>query len=258
MTIDEPPIPTSSGGTAGLTVPSRFVYLGALSASALLLIVAGMSSVLPWPASILGLAALGSTRIPGAHWLALGGGGLFAVLVIVFSLTGVGNVGRADSPAPTDASAPSQPVAAAGSLSLKIGEIPELWNGLGHPPAMTRGLVMETQAGQYDSFQYRFDSAASLAGAYDPSDGSVHALMASIGLAHQAAPYFYLHLCFMLHPYSQECIDAYLEEGLGGKQIADYAGQRHAVQWEFDGQVWKLEIAGDIQTIRVISEAADA
>ena len=256
MTIDEPPVPTSNGGTAGLAIPPRFVYLGALSASALLLIVAGMTSVLPWPASILGLAALGSTRIAGAHWLALGGGGLFAALVIVFSLTGVGGAGRADSPAGTGAGTPSPPVAAAGSLDVMIGEIPELWNGLGHPPAMTKGLVMETQPGQYDSFQYRFDGAASLAGVYDPSDGSIHALMASIGLAHQAAPYFYLHVCFMLHPYSQECIDAYLEEGLNGEQITDYAGQQHAVQWEFDGQVWKLEIAGDIQTIRVVSEEA--
>lgn len=135
-----------------------------------------------------------------------------------------------------------------------VGEIPELWNGLGHPPAMTKGLVMETQAGQYDSFQYRFDRAASLAGAYDPADGSVHALMASVRLSHQSAPYFYLHLCFMLHPYSQECIDAYLEEGLDGKQIADYAGVGHTAQWELDGQVWKLEVSGDIQTIRVLSE----
>lgn len=256
MTIDEPPVPTSNGGTAGLAIPPRHVYLGTLVISALLLIVAGMTSVLPWPASILGLAALGSTRIEGAHWLALGGGGLFAVLVIVFSLTGARGAGLADSLVVTEESTPSQPVAAAGSLGVMIGEIPELWNGLGHPPAMTKGLVTETQAGQYRSFHYRFDRAASLAGAYDPSDGSVHALMGSVGLSHQAAPYFYLHLCFMLHPYSQDCIDAYLEEGLDGKQIADYSGQQHAAQWQLDGQVWKLEIAGDIQTIRVISEEA--
>ncbi|MBW3666811.1 MAG: hypothetical protein KY394_04360, partial [Actinobacteria bacterium] len=87
-------------------------------------------------------------------------------------------------------------------------------------------------------------------------DGSVHALIGSVGLFHATASRFYLHLCFMLHPYSQDCIDAYVEAGLAGKQLSEYAGRDHQAQWQLGDQLWKLEISGDVQSIRVLSESA--
>jgi hypothetical protein len=31
----------------------------------------------------------------------------------------------------------------------------------------------------------------------------------------------YLHVCYLLHPFSQDCIDAYWAEGLDGGELAD-------------------------------------
>lgn len=239
-------------------LPAKIVYTGTLVVSGLLLALAGITEVLPWPAVVLGAAAIAATKIQGAPWLPLGGGILFAVIVVVVSLTGVGEAGYEERLADRTRSAGTLPSAApaTGSLGVRWGEVAEKWNGLGHPPTMTGGLIRETESGPYDSFRYRFDDAAVLAGAFDREDGSVHALMASVGLFHETAPNFYLHLCFMLHPYSQDCIDAYLESGLAGRQLAEYTGVDHEAQWELGDQLWKLEIARDVQTIRVLSESA--
>lgn len=254
MAYDEPPIPGRH--TRVGQIPPQTFYLGALTLSVLLLLTAGAVEVVPWPVSILGLVALGTTRISGGHWVSLGGGVLFAAIVLLLQFTGVGQTHPLQATVAADApSAVPQPVAAPGSLGLTVAELPERWNSLERPPRMTGGLIRETETGPYDSFLYRFDSAASLAGAFDPSDDSVHALVGSVGLFHEAAPLFYLHICFMLHPYSQECIDAYLENGLGGKDLVEYAGVDHSATWEIGDQLWKLEITGDVQTIRVLGEA---
>jgi hypothetical protein len=46
-----------------------------------------------------------------------------------------------------------------------------------------------------------------------------------------------------------------LEEGLRGRQLSDYTGVEHSASWEIGGQLWKLAIEGDVQTIRVLAEA---
>lgn len=255
--IEEPDPNNHAAGSIG-PVPGRVVYISALAISALLLAVAGITELLPWPAVMLGAVAIAATKIEGSHWVPLGGGLLFALIVLVVNLSGVGEAGYAErltAQTGTDDNLPA-PAEATGSLGIHWGEVSNRWNGLGHPPTMTSGLTRETESGPYDTFRYRFDDAAVLAGAFDREDGSVHALMASVGLFHGAAPNFYLHLCFMLHPYSQECIDAYLEEGLASRQLSEYAGVDHQAQWELGDQLWKLEIAEDVQTIRVLSESA--
>lgn len=255
MAYDEPPTPGRETRIGQL--PPQTIYLGALAFSVLLLLAAGALEVVPWPVSLLGLGTLGATKISGGQWIALGGGVLFAAIVLLFHFTGVGRTHEVATSASVGQSGTvSQPVAAPGSLGITVAEVKELWNSLGRSPTITGGLITETEIGPYDSFRYRFDGAASVAGAFDPSDDSVHALMGSVGLLHDSAPHFYLHLCFMLHPYSQECIDAYLEHGLGGKELGEYAGVEHSASWEIGDQVWRLEISGDVQTIRVFGEAA--
>lgn len=239
--------------------PAGMAYVAALVASAGLLVTTGLTEVLPWPAALLGVAAIAATKIGGSPWVPLGGGLLFAVIVVVVTLSGIGEAGYAERLAtrgPASEPGAPAPAPAEGSLGLQWGELPEKWNSLGEPPTVTGGLVRETASGPYDTFRYRFDGAAVLAGAFDREDGTVHVLMGSVGLFHETAPNFYLHLCFMLHPYSQECIDAYFENGLAGKQLAEYAGLDHQAQWELGDQLWKLEIAGDVQTVRVLSESA--
>lgn len=258
MTAIEEPDPNNRVAESIGPLPGRVVYISALAISAVMLAVAGIAEVLPWPVVILGAVAIAASTIEGAPWLPLGGGLLFAAIVVIVTLSGAGEAGYQERLAERTGSDASLPASAkaAGSLGISVGEVADRWNGLGHPPTVSGGLVRETESGPYDSFRYRFDGAAVLAGAFDREDGSVHALMASVGLAHETAPNFYLHLCFMLHPYSQGCIDAYLEEGLAGRQLSEYAGVDHQAQWELGDQLWKLEILGDVQTIRVLSRSA--
>lgn len=256
---DETSVSDAGNGPKFGPFPAGIAYAAALVASALLLLTTGLTEVLPWPAALLGVAAIAATKIEGSPWVPLGGGILFAVIVVAVTLSGVGQAGYAERLAtqvPASEPGASAPTPAKGSLGLQWGEVPERWNSLGLAPTVTGGLIRETESGPYDSFRYRFDDAAVLAGAFDREDGTVHVLLGSVGLFHETAPNLYLHLCFMLHPYSQECIDAYLENGLAGKELGEFAGVDHEAQWELGDQLWKLEIAGDVQTIRVLSESA--
>ena len=100
----------------------------------------------------------------------------------------------------------------------------------------------------------RFDEGASLTGAYDPADDFVYAISATNRLDHESATTMYLHLCFILHPYSQECIDAYWEEGLDGGQPIDYLGSEHTAEWQIAADTWQLAIVGNVQEIKVLGE----
>jgi hypothetical protein len=253
MAYDEAPTQGHESDIAA--AQPQTLFLGALAASVLILAAAAALDVVPWPVAILGVAAVATTRVAGGRWFALGAGAVFAVMVIVLETSGVGRTDYVERAAVSDSTARPQIEATVGSLGVTLSELAERWNALEQPPSITGGLVRESETGPYDSFRYRFDAAASLAGAFDPTDDSVHALLGSVGLGHDSAPHFYLHLCFMLHPYSQECIDAYLEDGLGGKPLSDYVGVEHRAEWVFGDQLWRLEIIGDVQNIRILGEA---
>ena len=93
-----------------------------------------------------------------------------------------------------------------------------------HQPAVS---MTSPETGPLDSFLHNFDGSAVLAGAYDPSDGSVYALMAKTGLHNEAVSSLYVHLCYLLHPGSQECLDTFVEEsGMFGQAHADLGGHR--------------------------------
>ena len=188
-------------------------------------------------------------QIPTTYRLAAGG----AVLVLVIGLFLNGNGGAAGSvtaDTASTASAPSSP--APESLGIFLVDLADGWNAVPDPPLIKGSVMTSPEAGPLDSFVHNFDGSAVLAGAYDPSSGSVYALMARSGVHYESVSSLYVHLCYLLHPGSQECLEAFVEEtGMFGKAQADVAGAEHAAEWEYEGHLWQVGIAGDVETIRV-------
>jgi hypothetical protein len=185
-------------------------------------------------------------QIPTIYRLA--GAGAVLVLVIGFLLNGNGDAaGSVTADRASNAPPPSSP--APESLGIFLDDLADGWNAVPEPPLINGGVMTSPEAGPLDSFLHNFDGSAVLAGAYDPSDGSVYALMARSGLHEELVSSLYVHVCYLLHPGSQKCLEAFVEEtGMFGRAHADLAG---AAEWEFEGQQWQLDIAGDVETIRV-------
>jgi hypothetical protein len=190
-------------------------------------------------------------RIPTIYRAATAGGVL--VLVIGFFISGNGDAaGSVTAHRAAVASTSSGP--APESLGVALDGLAEGWNAVPDPPLITGGIMTSPETGPLDSFLHNFDGSAVLAGAYDPSDGSVYGLMAKTGLHNEAVSSLYVHLCYLLHPGSQECLDTFVQEsGMFGRAHADLAGTEQAAEWEFAGHRWQLGIAGDVETIRVLS-----
>jgi len=203
---------------------------------------------------------------PGAGWrrafdqipkiYRVAAAGAMFVLVIGFFINGDG--GAAASVTANRASLAS---AASGptpdSLGIVLDGLADGWNAVPEPPLITGGVMTSPEAGPLDSFLHNFDGSAVLAGAYDPSDGSVYALMAKTGLLNESASSLYVHLCYLLHPGSQGCLDTFVEEtGMFGRAHADFTGTEHAADWEFEGHQWQMGIAGDVETIRIQSASS--
>ena len=231
------------------------VYLGSMLVGSLLLMAAGAFDLFPWAASAAGVAGLLATMFRGGRWIALACSA--AVIVVAgaglwpreATLADAGVVGAIGDRQDTASEQPPD-----GSLGFRLGELGDMWNALEQPPRVNRGFSRSSEPGPLDGFVIRFDQGASLAGAYDPSDDFVYALSASSRLDHEAATTMYLHLCFLLHPYSQECIDAYWDEGLDGATAADFLGSRHKSEWQIGSQTWRLAIVGNVQEIKVLGE----
>jgi hypothetical protein len=137
-------------------------------------------------------------------------------------------------------------------LGVLLVDVSTAWNEVGDPPTINGGIVTSPEPGPLDSFLYRFESGAVLAGAYDPSDGSVHALMARASLHDDEAGSLFIHLCHLLQPGVQACLDDYIEmTGTFGKPHSDLIGTETNQEWELGDQTWELEIADDVETIRV-------
>ena len=140
----------------------------------------------------------------------------------------------------------------AGSLGIAFADLAERWNEVDHPPQVSRGISVSPEPGPLDSFLHRFDSSAILAGAYDRSDGFVYALMVRASLHDPDISNLYVHLCYLLHPGSQGCLDTFIEEmGMFGRAHADLMGSNFETAWQFEGHEWDVVLAGDIETIRV-------
>jgi len=150
----------------------------------------------------------------------------------------------------TQSTTPAPPPA--GSLRLTLGALSAGWNAVDHPPSISGGITTSPEPGQLDSFLYRFNDSAMLAGAYDPANGHVYALMIRANLHYEAVPNLYVHLCYLLHPGSQACLDTFIEEtGMFGRTTADLIGTDRSATWAFEGHDWQFDIAADVETIRV-------
>lgn len=230
------------------------VYLGALVFTSAVLVLVATMGLLPWLVSIIGIVALLATMVRGGSWVAIGGG---VALILVWAASLFGGFGSSEPDEPSTGAPISQTEpdpAPSGSLGVDLGELAELWNGVDEAPSITKGFVRNTESGDYDSFIYRFDDWGRLAGAYDPSDDFVYALLATGVFSQEATSQLYLHLCFVVHPYSQECIDRYFEDGLSGGSLADFDGVAHEAEWQIEDKTWRLSTEGNVLTIRVLGE----
>jgi hypothetical protein len=199
---------------------------------------------------------------PSARWLAMIVqipmvyraalvGGLLVLIVGVFIATGSDAAGTVSASPRTQATTPASPPPGE-SLGFTLDQLSEGWNRVVHAPLISGGITASPEPGPLDSFLHRFNDSAYLAGAYDPSNGHVTALMVSASLHYEAVPNLYVHLCYLLHPGSQECLEVFVEEtGLFGKKAADLLETEHTAAWEFEGHQWRFEIAADVETIRV-------
>ena len=230
-------------------------YPGALLVIAGLFVVFSMFGVVSWFVSFLAVLAMTATLVEGGFKVTVGSG-LALGLIILLEILGAAPNTTVDSASADTDSVPAATEIVSGSLGLGLADLSEQWNSLEEQPAITRGLTVNSESGQYDSFIYRFGDWGRLAGAYDPSTDALYGLLVAGQLSNEATSQLYLHLCFVLHPYSQGCIDSYFEEGLDNLDLADFGDRSHSAQWEIENQTWALEIEDNVLTIRAL--AADA
>jgi len=182
--------------------------------------------------------------------------GAGAVMLVLFGFLFFGGGDPPSAGAELPATTPAtQPLAApVGSLGITIEDLDEAWNEAGIPPQITTGLAVTPESGPLDSLLYRFDSSALLAGAYDSSDGYLYAVMIKVGLFHDVLADMNTHLCHLLHPFSQPCIDAFRDgSGVEASTLAGFAGTDHEAEWLFEGNTWRLTMVDDVETVRVIA-----
>ena len=218
-----------------------------------MLIILSLAGAIPWVVSFLATLALTATLVKGGMVITITAA-LGIALIIISALTGGSPEPTTAAPLPvTEAAAPIPPPDAE-SLGVRFEDISELWNSVDAQPKITKGLTVQSEPGRFDSFIYRFDDWGRLAGAYDPDTGSVYGLLATGQFTNRATDQLYLHLCFVVHPYSQECIENYTEIGLAGEELRFYGDSAHNASWEMDGLTWITEISGNVLTVRVLSE----
>ncbi len=243
------PAPRLREGTTG----SSIALVGVLGLG---LMLAGATGLIPWLFAFFAIAVLATTLIEGWRLVTNIGAVVLAAVVVIGV---VSSFGATPEPQPT-VTATTPPVATPepevpGSLGLYMDQIGDTWNTLEGEPRITKGLTRFSESGEYDTFVYRFGEWGRLAGAHDRETDAVYALMASGWLSEPATSQFYLRLCFMTAPYSQECVDSYLEHGLGDIVLEELEGT-HRSEWNVGDHSWRLTIEGNLMTIRVFG--ADA
>jgi len=230
------------------------LYWASLGCALLSVFVGGLFAPVAWVTVGVAIVTLVKVKEPSMRWMAWTG----LAVGVGFSIIGIGAFGPsgsvdAQSLPETPAAAEELPEIPVGSLGIEFGDLSEGWNALPDPPFILKGIATTPEAGALDSFVYRFDEAALLAGAYNPSDGYVYALMSKTGIRHQSRSNVFLHLCYLLYPGTQDCFDTYIEEsGIYGKTAEELSEADHFSSWVFQGNEWRVEIVDDIETIRVL------
>jgi hypothetical protein len=230
------------------------LYWAAIGAALLTVFVGGTFPPVAWVTAALAVVTLVTVKEESMRWMAWAG----VVVGVLFSFLGVFNAGgdgTFDAPpsANTSVGAEEPPEIPVGSLGVEFVDLSEGWNALPDSPFIVKGISTTPEVGALDSFVYRFDEAALLAGAYNPSDGFIYALMSKVGIRHESRSNVFLHLCYLLYPGTQDCFDTYIEEsGVYGKTAEELSAADLYSSWVFQGNEWRVEVVDDIETIRVL------
>ena len=231
-------------------------YLGGIVVASMALMVTGAMGMLSWLTVVAGILVLLTTLFEGWRIVTIVGGLVVAALLVIGLMLSAG--GRAQpeqgvvvTAAPQE---PTQPIP--GSLGIYMSQIPDLWNEVSTPPRITKGLIRNSEIGEYDTFIYRFGETEALAGAFDPATEAVYALMVTGLLGNDATAQLYLHVCHLVAPYSPECIDSYQQQGLAGGTLADLADTTHQAEWLLGDQTWRLQVENNALALRVFAPDA--
>lgn len=138
------------------------------------------------------------------------------------------------------------------SLRVDLASVAEKWNEVDEPPSISGGITTAPEPGPLDSLLYRFNDSALIAGAYDPKDGYLYALLVRANLHYEPTSTLYIHVCHLLHPGSSNCLETFIEKtGTFGRSHQELIGGIEPVTWEFEGNIWSFEVAGEVETMRV-------
>ncbi len=163
------------------------LYRGLMLITSVVLLLASSLGMLSWLVTTVAILALGATLVQGGRRVTIAGGVAVAGIMIVRLFVGGDNPSTVQGPTDNAAVAPAAPAPTVpGSLGINIDDLTELWNTPAEPPNITRGFVHNTEAGQSDSFIYRFGDWGRLAGAYDPTTDVLYALLATGQFSHEA------------------------------------------------------------------------
>ena len=252
---NEPPDDTPGTGPEWLVFAKQIprLYSAALGGAVLTIFLGGAFAPIAWIAVVVSIVALVRVKDEGMRWMAWTG----LAVGLLFSLFALFNSGSEEVEASPLAANPSGSEAVSqipeGSLGVEFSGLKEGWNAVPDPPLIVTGITTSPEVGPLDSFLYRFDGAALLAGAYDPADGYVYALMAKVGIRHEALSNMFVHVCYLLYPGSQDCFDQFMEKsGVYGKTPEELSEGDFSTSWTYEGNEWRVEVVDDIETIRVL------
>jgi hypothetical protein len=257
----ETPEPAEGASSDLFRVPSlredlNANFLGVLLLAAFAVIVVCSLGMLAWWVGIPTILLLMTTLFQGWSKVTfIGAAAVAAILVLSLALPSNGDPApQAVATATLPPQDPYPPIP--GSLGIYMDQVSELWNTVEGPPHISKGLTRYNETGEYDTFLYRFGQWGRLAGAYEPDSEAIYALLVTGRFDGDATDQMYLHLCFLIAPYSQECIDSYTDEGLDGGTLEDFADATHEAEWSLGDQTWRLQIDQNVLTLRVFG--ADA
>lgn len=227
-------------------------YLIALGAGILAAFFSWKAPPIAWLSVVLGAMALRLTKSRDGRWMPWAGMALGALFTVINLMSGPTEAPPVVALPESNADAVIEANPPDGSLGIRFDTLPEEWNAFGQPPFITTSIIRAPESAALDSFQYRFDSKTLVAGAYDPDDGYVYALLLRAGLNHESISQMYVRLCYLIHPGAQDCLNTFVEENnMFGKSPLDFVGLVHDETWTFEGNEWNLTISHDVQTIRV-------
>jgi hypothetical protein len=238
-------------GNMILGLPRVYVVAGA--AALLTLLFGAHLDPIAWVAAGIGVVALKSTSFERGRWLALSA----LALGLGFTLVNLLNMGGS-TPVTASPGSLAQPSSTgeppADSLGVRFEDLTDRWNAFDASPLIVKGISITPESGPLDSFVYRFDNNSVLAGAYNPDDGYLYALMVKANMSLGSISNVYTHVCYLLYPGTQDCLDTWVHSsGLFGKTSDELADLDFETDWSFNDKQWRLSVDNNVETIRVLA-----